>query len=368
MRALSEPLKIAFVGLRFGDHVIENQILKGKGSRWFSLAGVTDIKAALSESRAAHYGVKSYPSYAALLADPQVDVVGIFTPPTGRAEMIRQAINSGKHVITTKPFELRAGAALDVLLEAEKLGRVVHMNSPSPLLSPDWQCVQDWRNRYTLGRPIAAHFTTWASYRESADGGWYDDPVRCPAAPIFRIGVYGVNDMVRLLGPAESVQVITSRLFTDRPTPDNAEMSIRFKNGCIGGVFASFCVNDGNSYADAVVVNFENGTVYLNAAPPETAYSQIQLQLVIRDGDGPRTVEHATVPIGERAGTYQWDVLYRAIHGERPADLITPAQIAQAIAVVEAMTEAERTGKRVSVRNPHQPATAAAHCSDASCR
>ena len=362
MFALNHKPKIAFVGLRFGDHVIEHQIVRGKGARWFSLAGVSDIKANVSESRAAHYGVKCYPSYDAIIADRSIDVVGIFTPPAGRAEMIRKAINSGKHVITTKPFELDSRAALAVLLEAEKLGRAVHLNSPSPLLPPDWQCIQEWRERHSLGRPIAAHFTTWAAYREKADGGWYDDPTRCPVAPIFRIGIYSVNDLVRLLGAAESVQVTTSRLLTERPTPDNAELTIRFKNGCIGGIFASFCVNDGNSYADAVVLNFENGTVYLNAAPPEAPDGRIHLHLIIRDGDRFRMAERADVSVDERAGTYQWEALYRAVRGEKLHDAVTPLQIAQAVAVVEAMAEAERTGARAMVRNPHVSDAVHANC------
>jgi len=304
MRSLGDKLKIAFVGLRFGNHVIENQITSGPGSEWFSLAGVFDINSAVSESRAAKHGVRSYPSIDAMLKDASVDVVGLFTPPAGRAELIRQVINSGKHVITTKPFEIDAQAALDVLMQAARLHRVVHLNSPGPLLPPDWQHVKDWQDRHHLGHPIAAHFTTWVSYREQADGSWHDDPKLCPAAPVFRIGIYSINDMVRLFGAAESVQVTTSRLLTGRPTPDNAELTIRFKNGCIGGIFASFCVNDGNAYADATVINFENGTVYLNAAPREGPADHVHLHLVARDGSEPRIVERASVPYLSRAGTY----------------------------------------------------------------
>ncbi len=362
MYPLNDKLKIAVVGLRFGDHVVENQIVTGRGSAWFSLAGVFDIKSSVSQARGSHYGVKSYSSFQAILADPSVNVVGLFTPPGGRAEMVREAIRSGKHVITTKPFEIDSAAALAVLEEAEALGMVVHLNSPSPKMPPDWQYVHDWRSRYSLGRPIAAHFSTWASYREKPDGGWYDDAKRCPAAPIFRLGIYSINDMVRFMGPAESVQVTTSRLFTERPTPDNAELTIRFKNGCIGGIFASFCVNDGNSYADAVVLNFENGTVYLNSAPPKSPRREVHMQLVIRDGEGPRMVDQAVIPFADRAGTYQWEALYRAIKGEKLEDTVTPAQIAEGIAVVEAMAKAEQTGTRVLVNNPHVVAKAPARC------
>ena len=86
------------------------------------------------------------------------------------------------------------------------------------------------------------------------------------------------------------------------------------------------------------------------------------MQLVIRDGEGPRMVDQAVIPFADRAGTYQWEALYRAIKGEKLEDTVTPAQIAEGIAVVEAMAKAEQTGTRVLVNNPHVVAKAPARC------
>ena len=338
-----KKINIGFVGLNFGHWVIEEQILTGFGAPLFQLMGVCDQDAALLKSRAAQYGVRAFDSLDSILTEKNIDVIGLFTPPVGRADLVRRVIRAGKHVITTKPFERNSAAALAVLQEARSLGRTVHINSPGPLLTADWQQVEHWRQQYSLGRPVAAHFSTWASYREKPDGTWLDDPERCPVAPIFRLGIYSINDMVRLLGPAESVQVAGTRLMTGRATSDNAHLTLQFKNGAIGGIFASFCVNDGNAYADTMVLNFENGTVYINAGAPAQSREMVPLQLVMRAGETCRVVDQAVVSRAKRAGSYQWDVLHRAIGGEQIEHMVTPEQVAQAIAIVEAMAKAQQS-------------------------
>ena len=90
--------------------------------------------------------------------------------------MIRRIVSAGKDVITTKPFELDPRAARGALEEAAALGRVVHLNSPRPRLAADLRQILRWQQQYELGRPVAARAETWCSYREQADGSWYDDP------------------------------------------------------------------------------------------------------------------------------------------------------------------------------------------------
>jgi predicted dehydrogenase len=53
-------------------------------------------------------GGTAYPSYAAALAAPEVDIAAIVTPPDAHAELALAALAAGKHVVLEKPAVRRA--------------------------------------------------------------------------------------------------------------------------------------------------------------------------------------------------------------------------------------------------------------------
>lgn len=339
-------IPIAVVGLNFGQSVI-HQIVNGPGSPYFELAAVCDLNAEKARIVAESWGVKAYTDLEDLLADASIRAVGLITGPNGRAGLLRRIIRAGKDVMTTKPFELDPQAALDVLAEARSLGRVIHLNSPSPLPSADLQQILDWVEEYRLGKPIACRCDSWHGYGkgETADGSWYDDPARCPVAPIYRIGIYGINDLVRLWGEAETVQVLHSRLVANRPTPDTAQMNLRFKNGALAAVFSSLVVGDNEHREGAMTLNYEFGTIYRNAGPGVERAST-RLALVAQRESGPVRLE--TVVPGW-SGDYQWEMFHRAIQGHEPAGAVSPQQIAAGLRIIQAMARAEQSQKSETV-------------------
>jgi len=329
-------IRIGIVGLRFGSHIAE-EISASPGREWLELAGVCDFDAAKAQEIADRHGISRFTDLDALLADPSIPAIGLFTGPVGRAALIRKIIRAGKDVITTKPFERDPDAALEVLREAKQLGRVVHLNSPGPVPPMDIKTIRQWQEIHQLGRPIAARFDTWANYREQADGGWYDDSQLCPVPPIFRLGIYCINDLVALLGEAERVAVLESRLFTGRPTADNGQLGILFKNGALANVFASFCVEDGDYYRDSLILNFERGTIYRNVGANRPA-SRCELSLIKLVEGKPQRVEQ--VELLQRSGDYQWENFCRAVAGEKLEEEVMPEQIVAALRVITAMTAA----------------------------
>ena len=342
-----ERMRIGIVGLNFGRHIVESEIVAGAGAPFFELAAVCDMDAEKAKALGSKHRVTAYTALEELLCDDSIRVIGLFTGPVGRANLIRQIIRAGRDVMTTKPFELDPDAGQAVLEEAQSLGRVVHLNSPSPLFTGDLQQIDRWVRDFGLGRPIACRADVWVSYREKADGNWYDDPDLCPAAPIFRLGIYPINDMMRFLGPADEVLLTQSRLFTGRPTADNAQLSVLFRSGAIGNVFASFCVKDGEFYKNSLVLNFENGTIYRNQGPMDAmSPGMCKLELVAGGPDG-KVVEHAKVH--GHSGEYQWGVFRRAVGGERSPDEIKPAQVVEGIRVIRAMTRAQHSRRAEKV-------------------
>lgn len=340
-------IRIGIVGLRFGRQIVE-QMVTGSAGEWLELAAVCDSDAAKAQEIASQHGVNAFTDLDALLADPGIPAIGLFTGPVGRAALVRKIIRAGKDVITTKPFERDSDAALEVLLEAKKLGRVVHLNSPGPVPPLDIMKIHKWQDQHQLGRPIAARFETWGNYREQADGGWYDDPQLCPVPPIFRLGIYCINDLVALLGEADRLTVLESRLFTGRPTADNGQLGILFKNGALANVFASFCVEDGDYYRDSLILNFERGTIYRNVGAIQPA-TRCELSLIKLVEGEPQRVEH--VELHQRSGDYQWENFCRAVRGEKLEGEVAPEQIVSTLRIIEAMTLAANGNGTATIKH-----------------
>jgi predicted dehydrogenase len=337
-------IPIVLIGLNFGRHIVE-QLTRDGGNPYIRLAGLCDLDRAKAEALAASQGgLRVYQSLDEVLADPGVPAVGLFTGPGGRAALLSRIIRAGKDVITTKPFETDPAAAEAVLDEAGRLGRIIHLNSPSPGTSPSLAVIQRWRDLYDLGAPVGARAEVWTHYREAADGGWYDDPEKCPVAPVFRLGIYLINDLVQLFGPVRRVQVLGTRLFTGRPTVDNGQLGMEFANGALGNVFASFCVRDGDHYRDGLTLNFERGTVYRNIGPQRTAQG-VELGVVVNEGEWqPRRLAERTT-VEADSGSYDWAGFAAAVRREPGAPVYQRGHIVEPLRVIAAMAASARSGR-----------------------
>jgi predicted dehydrogenase len=312
---------------------------------------VCDLDQTLASEMADRHHLRHYESLDTILEDPSVEAVGLFTGPADRADLIRRIVRAGKHVMTTKPFEVDAAAALAVLREARERNRAVHLNSPAPLPAPETGQIIEWTREFDLGRPVSLHWETYADYFHEADGSWYDDPERCPVAPIFRLGIYGINQVVRLCGPVAQVNVLSSRIRTGRPTADNATLLLSFRNGVVGTIHASFCVKSDYPYPNNLTINYERGTV--TTAPNEvnqfgTCGRKVSLKVLGEEGQV--IVREASFGKEGLSGGYQWDAFHRAVRngGVVPGE-ITPEQIVAGLQVIQAMAEAEKTGRTIAI-------------------
>jgi predicted dehydrogenase len=358
---MKHKINMAVVGLRFGRHITDHQIMSGPAEPFIRLSGVFDLDDAKASAAAATNGVRKYQSFDEILSDPSLEAVGLFTPPEGRASLIKKIIRAGKHVMTTKPFEINAEHALSVLREARSLKRVVHINSPEPLPDGETAQVLAWQEKHGLGRPVAVRWETYTRYNEEADGGWYDDSARCPVAPVFRLGIYGINQLLRLCGRVHSLNVAHSRIFTGRPTPDNAELSLSFANGALGSVFASFCIDDAHRYANTLSVHYEHGTVVSETLRTQDNHDVIAKELRVRAlrPDGRVEEDRTQLEEDHLLGRYQWAGFYRAVRsGEVAENEIAPEMIAHSVQVIHAMQSADLTGRRIVIPQLEMPEAA----------
>ncbi|CAN5386601.1 hypothetical protein BH09VER1_BH09VER1_07560 [soil metagenome] len=344
-----DRIKIAWVGLNYGKATLA-AIHQSPASQYFELVGVCDLSESRAVESGSYYEVPFFTDYNEMLRTLDLEAIALFTGPFRRGELIRQAVRAGKHVLTTKPFETDPEEAASTLREATRLGRIVHLNSPGPTLSPDLVLVRDWQQDHNLGMLVGARGEAWAGYREVPDGSWYDDPASCPLGPMFRLGIYLVNDLVQLCGPASCVHALESRLFTKRPTADNSQIGLLFENGAIGNIYASFCVADGDYFRNSLTLNFENGTIYKNQGHTRTTNSLYGSELsLVKVVDGRRSVvEQAEMNNG--SGAYQWENFWKAVRGHSLENAADPSSLIEGLRIIQAMARASTQGGTCNIK------------------
>ena len=334
------PLRIGLCGLGYGLKHFDS-LLKSPHAARIDLRAVCDLRA----DRRQKFKKPGYETLDQMLAEADIEAVALFTGPAGRANLIRKAIRAGKDVMTTKPFELSAAEAIDVLGEARSLGRTVFLNSPAPVLGEDIRQILKWQRAHNLGRLIFARCDSWYRAIESPDGSWYDDPRQCPVAPIFRLGIYGINDILALVeGQIMEVQVLQDRVLTGRPTPDVAQLGIRFSQGTVACVRATWCcgpIRD-NQVSEFV---FERGTISRTYSTRDhrTAAETI-LTLDAVDLNERLFSDEARISNLVVNSAYRWDIFHAAVRGLRTDDLLSAEQIVAGIRVVERMKQAVEAG------------------------
>jgi predicted dehydrogenase len=194
-----------------------------------------------------------------------------------------------------------------------------------------------------VGLPVAAHWESYAKYNETADGSWFDSYDSCPAAPVFRLGIYGINELIAIMGKVDNVEVVTGRIATGRPTPDNAQLLLRFASGAIGSIYASLCVGDGVYYPAGMTLHFQNGTIFKRQvrtfADPD--FTRVELSIRVVE-NGVVKEESATFPATRRSGAYQYDSFAYSVRNGYQPDETTPETIVEGIRVVAEMKKKEK--------------------------
>ena len=186
---MSETLGLGVLGLGEGRSIIS----AGVQSAAWNVVCLCDTNTALAQERCAEFGLTRYTTdYDAMLADPAVDVVGIYTPDHLHADHIIRALDAGKHVICTKPFIDDLSRARDVLAAQQRSGRQVMVGQSTRFFAPFIR----QREHYESGA-LGDLVTIEASY--SADHRWFlGKPwARQPAFKWLYGGISHPADLVR---------------------------------------------------------------------------------------------------------------------------------------------------------------------------
>lgn len=294
---------------------------------------------------ATSYGSASDPdAVAALLADDSVEAVGICSPSGLHAEHTLAALAAGKHVLIEKPVATTVADAQRVV-EAARAAHAEHGVVAGVVsqrrLEPQHVHLKSLVEAGQLGAPVLGE----ALVRWYRDAGYYDHAAWRREAPsggsLMNQGLHSVDLLRWLFGEVAEVSAVSGTLVADMEAEDTTVAALRFDSGALGSIITSTATKPGlpaelNLYFSTGAVGIHHTDVVRwdtdAPAPPQ----------------GSAVASGASSPIIDAGGHHaQWADLLRAIRtGAEP--MVTVADGAATVALIEAVYESARTGARVT--------------------
>ena len=122
------------IGIVGCGHIVRKAHLPGYAAYGCNVVGVYDVRA----DAAAGLDVRVFRSLDELLDDPEIEIVDVATHPAARPELVRRALEAGKHVLAQKPLAIDLESAHALVEEAEHAGLRLAVNQ-NGRWAPPWR-------------------------------------------------------------------------------------------------------------------------------------------------------------------------------------------------------------------------------------
>jgi predicted dehydrogenase len=138
------------IGIIGCGNVVKSAHLPAYAHYGLDLVGVYDVLPEATRGVGEEFGVRIFASLDELLAHPQIAVVDIATHPTVRPQLVRSALDAGKHVLSQKPFAAEVGVARGLIDQAERRGLKLAVNQ-NGRWTPAWRAATVILQRGAIG-------------------------------------------------------------------------------------------------------------------------------------------------------------------------------------------------------------------------
>ncbi|KAH6889718.1 hypothetical protein B0T10DRAFT_486700 [Thelonectria olida] len=307
--------------------------------------------------------IKHYTNYKDLFADPSVDLVVISTPPDNHFELTKAALESGKHVLTEKPFVPTSAEADQLIAIAKEHNRLlcVYQNRR---WDNDFRTVQQLISSGKLGRIVEfnTHFerykpgnpTNWKAGMSIAQGG----------SALFDLGTHLIDQAYTLFGMPQSIhgRCLSQRTGTfDFENPDGVTAELTYPDGLLVHVRISvmsaevvqprFWVRGTKGSFQKWGLDTQEEQLQGGMKATDAGFGQDDpknLKLTLVDDDG--VIKAADAPILEPV-TYKAFYAELAKAVETGKEELVPVKATQArdvLQLLEGLLESAKTGKDVS--------------------
>ena len=160
--------KLGILGLGEGRSTMSAAL---KSER-IELITICDLNEDLCRQRAKEFDFHNYAHrYEEMLNNPEIDIIGIYTPDKFHAQHIKMALQHGKHVVCTKPLLNDLKDAKELLEIAENSGKKVFVGQSSRFFEPMKYQRADYE-KGELGNIITVEANYNADHRWFLGKGW----------------------------------------------------------------------------------------------------------------------------------------------------------------------------------------------------
>lgn len=288
----------------------------------------------LAEMADRFHVAKRYTNYRDLLADPEIDVIGITTHIYDHRDIAIDALNSGKHVFLEKPMA-PTPADCDLILDAARKASgffmVGHICRFDPRVALAKQAIDEGK----IGKIVSMH----ARRNLSKTIGRM---VLNDISALMGDGIHD-GDLMLWFSQAKPVSIYAQEIHPGtNKYPDGGWAMARLDSGAIAVIESIWHLPESTPYqidARMEVIGTE-GAIYIDCG---------EAGLEIHDGAGNRMPDTLYWPnvFGQRFGILRAELRYFAdcVAGGRRPDRITPEESRAAVALLAGAVESSKTGK-----------------------
>jgi predicted dehydrogenase len=307
---------------------------------------------------ARQYSVPLFQSLSECFAKDKPDGVVLATPNSLHVEQALECVAAGVPCLVEKPIAHTLEAGRRLVEAAERAGHkllVGHHRPHSPILHKAVEVVKSG----VLGRLVGV-IGSAVFYKPDSDG-YYDPPNdwrRKPGGgPILINMVHEVGNLRAMVGEIVAVQAFASNATRKFEVEDTVAINLRFANGALGSFLLSDTAASPKSWEQTSQENqayttYEDEDAYVVIGTHGSlAVPTMRLKYYERDADRSwfKPFKTRTIPL-TRADPLARQIEHfgKVIRGEEEP-LVTGRDGLQNLRVVEAISEAAKTGGRVDI-------------------
>jgi predicted dehydrogenase len=320
-------------------------LLKGRSD--VTVKSVWDHQAVRAQKRAEDLGAKVVEKVEDIWNDPDIQAVVICSETDRHPELVKAAARARKHMFVEKPLGVTARESVEMAQAIEKAD-LLFTTGYFMRTDPKHLFLKDQVAAGSFGKLVRVQ--AWNCHSGSL-GGWFDERPNDPAnswrwmADIDQAGVGGFGDLgthsldilMWMIGDIASVSA-DIRVVTERygpKTDETGQSLIKFANGAQGTLTAGWL-----SLANPVTLTITGTEGHASIIDNKLYFKSNKVQGA--KGEQPWT----DLPPAPRQPLHQF---VDAVSGKAGQPLVTPAEAAARVVVMEAMYKSSKQGAWVKI-------------------